>query len=171
MSATSAPNRRREIDDRCHVICPVSSLLCHLGVTQRSHLHRGSHCRDPSTSTHLVSRNSLRAAVVELGRLADDDGPGAQVRMLCRSVRLGIDRWLRACACASARPSAGSRRAGAGLSDRLSVRAGYRMRVDGRKGSGPPWNRCPSYRSMNVPAQDRSSAREPARSATYVNLW
>ncbi len=41
--------------------------------------------------------DSLRAAVVELGRLADDDGPGARMRMLCRSVRLGIYRYCRAC--------------------------------------------------------------------------
>jgi hypothetical protein len=37
----------------------------------------------------------LRAAVVELGCLADDDGPGARTTMLCRSVRPGIYRYSR----------------------------------------------------------------------------
>jgi hypothetical protein len=46
------------------------------------------------------SADGLRAAVVERGHLADDDGPGAQDEdALCRSVRLGSCRSVgRACA-------------------------------------------------------------------------
>jgi hypothetical protein len=51
--------------------------------------------------------HGLRAAVVELGRLADDDGPGTQDEDALQVGALGIDRYSRrACACASAGPSA-----------------------------------------------------------------
>jgi hypothetical protein len=70
----------------------------------------------------------LRAAVVELGRLADVDAPEPSIRMLCMPVRLGIYRYSETSACASAGPSAYlSRRAGAGC--RSGYRAGREYRT------------------------------------------
>jgi hypothetical protein len=52
--------------------------------------------RSKSTIARRAQRpHGLRAAVVELGRLADDDGPGAQDEDALQSVRLGIDRYSR----------------------------------------------------------------------------
>jgi hypothetical protein len=62
-----------------------------------------------------------RAGVVELGRLAYDDGPEPRMRMLCRSVRLSIYRYSEASACASDGPSAGG---GAEVPDWLWVWGG-----------------------------------------------
>jgi hypothetical protein len=89
---------------------------------------------------------ALRAAVVELGRLADDDGPGAQDEDALQVGALGhLSLSRRAGACASAGPSAvaASRRGGAGR----VVGRGGNIGAEERRGKTRDANRrrpCPS---------------------------
>lgn len=75
-----------------------------------------------------------RAAVIGLGRLADDDAAEPRMGMLCRSVRLGIIATL---SCASAGPSAMRRRAGAEGRDAVPVYLSGGLQLSGPRALFP----------------------------------